>query len=297
MAEIDSIPTLPKKPKPFNFGRIRRDFLCGSIAGIIIVFSGHPCDTIKVRMQILGDSFFKTVVSIVKEEGVLALYKGVRSPLYSSPMLTAVSFASYELGNRLQGIKPGDKVTLTTALISGSLAGLFFGPTVAPVDLVKCRQQLGGVGDHTKGPKIKDITKAIVREHGITGLFKGFWITLIRDIPGLAANFGLYEESKRLLNLNFGKSHFWSFVAGGIATVGSWTLIYPFDTIKTRIQCSYTPLSITECSRQLYREGGLKQFFKGLSPCLIRAVFTGTTRYLAYEKCQKWLGGGKYYEK
>lgn len=72
-------------------------------------------------------------------------------------------------------------------------------------------------------------------------------------------------------------------------------LIYAPDTIKTRIQCSEAKLSVMECTRQIYREGGILQFYKGLAPCLIRAVVTGTTRYLAYEKCQKMLGGGKYY--
>lgn len=51
-----------------------------------------------------------------------------------------------------------------------------------------------------------------------------------------------------------------------------------------------------ECTKQIYREGGILHFYKGLAPCLIRAVVTGTTRYLAYEKCQKMLGGGKYYD-
>jgi len=89
MAEIDSIPTpLPKRMKTFNLGRVQRDLICGSVAGFVIVFSGHPCEyssfsyshlvassTIKVRMQMLGGSFWKTLKTLVKEEGVIICLK------------------------------------------------------------------------------------------------------------------------------------------------------------------------------------------------------------------------------
>jgi len=41
-----------------------------------------------------------------------ALFKGVGSPLYSTPLMTSLSFAAYESANRLQGLKPGDKRTV-----------------------------------------------------------------------------------------------------------------------------------------------------------------------------------------
>ena len=123
------------------------------------------------------------------------------------------------------------------------------------------------------------------------------------------AQFALFEQLKSVLNKNFGESPVWSFAAGicvfrayqankcsigGIGTLIAWIVAYPQDMIKTRVQVSATRLSIAECSREIYNKGGLPGFFKGLSPCLLRAVVTGATRYVVYEKLQALIGGDKY---
>lgn len=39
-------------------------------------------------------------------------------------------------------------------------------------------------------------TQAILRQQGLSGLYRGFWASAWRDIPGWAAYFGSYDYLK-----------------------------------------------------------------------------------------------------
>lgn len=73
----------------------------------------------------------------------------------------------------------------------------------------------------------------------------------MRDCPGFAIYFGLFEKFKILLQVseqdrvdnNYqNKSEsmitFRKFIAGGTAALFSWSFLFPFDTLKTRMQTS-----------------------------------------------------------
>jgi len=294
--EISPVPTTQLTHLPhLTFSQTQKDLIAGSLAGFIIVITGHPLDTIKVRMQMLHTGFFKTTSSLIKNEGTLALYKGVGSPLYSTPITTSLSFATYESANRLQGIKPGQKKTISSAAISGGLSGFIFATFVTPIDLIKTRLQMEGVGDHQKTTKLSTMCKNIVKTEGITGLYKGLTMTWIRDVPSLAAQFAAFEWSKTMVNKHYGEGPVSSLVAGGLAVLLAWIVAYPQDTIKTRIQCARVPMTNIESAKEIYRTGGFGGFWKGISPCLLRAVVTGATRFIAYDKCQELIGAKKHH--
>ena len=75
----------------------------------------------------------------------------------------------------------------------------------------------------------------------------------------------------------------------------AWTLSYPQDTIKTKIQCSKKKIGIRQCVREIYQTSGMKGFCKGFSPCLLRAVVTGSTRFLVFDKIQGLMNPSNNY--
>jgi len=77
---------------------------------------------------------------------------------------------------------------------------------------------------------------------------------------------------------------------GALSVTLAWTSTYPQDTIKTKIQCAKNKLRIMDCTKEIYQNTGIKGFFKGLSPCLLRALVTGSMRYLVFDKCQELTG-------
>lgn len=62
-------------------------------------------------------------------------------------------------------------------------------------------------------------------------------------------------------------------MAGGFAGVACWVSNYPFDIVKSHIQCSKENKSISmkEAFLHYYRLYGYKYFFRGLLPTVLRA--------------------------
>lgn len=81
--------------------------------------------------------------------------------------------------------------------------------------------------------------------------------------------------------------------AGGFAGITCWLSSLPFDVIKSRLQADsltnpkYT--SVIECSKQTFKEFGVSGFFKGIGPCLIRAVFVNASTFGVYEQAKKTI--------
>ena len=64
--------------------------------------------------------------------------------------------------------------------------------------------------------------------------------------------------------------------AGGLAGIAYWALVFPLDTLKTRIQTDspHKPAysGMLDCARKVVRAEGLAGLFKGWQPCFARAV-------------------------
>ena len=58
--------------------------------------------------------------------------------------------------------------------------------------------------------------------------------TLLREIPGTASWFGMYEYTRRTLTpAGEEPSSLVTIIAGGIGGMGYWGAFYPADTVKT----------------------------------------------------------------
>ena len=68
------------------------------------------------------------------------------------------------------------------------------------------------------------------------------------------------------------------FVAGGTAGFMYWVLFYPLDVLKSAMQTdALIPSerkyrSLGHAASSLWAEGGVTRFYKGVTPCLLRAV-------------------------
>ncbi|KAJ3029835.1 hypothetical protein HDV00_009368 [Rhizophlyctis rosea] len=237
-------------------------FIAGTVGGWAQVAAGHPFDTLKVRLQTQGDPpKYKSAMDCfkitLKEEGPMGLYKGASSPL----MGVGIWFnAPFELL----------KVKLQTQNLS-----LASSPNAKP--------QYSGVFDC--GMKV-------MRERGVTGLYRGVGITLLRDIPSFAAYFGVYEGTKMLLSGNDPKAELGAaqlILAGGMAGIAAWLPCYPQDVIKSRIQSDNRNASVGTYIKEILRSsnGSVRGFFKGFAPTMLRAFPANAATFLAYEMTTK----------
>ena len=85
-----------------------------------------------------------------------------------------------------------------------------------------------------------------------TALFKGYWMTIFRDVPFSILQFSIFEYLKKDLS--------WP-IASAIAGVSAAFITTPLDVIRTRVILSHQ--SIPMASKQLWKE---KQLFRGVYP-------------------------------
>ncbi|KAL7415624.1 mitochondrial carrier domain-containing protein [Mrakia frigida] len=160
------------------------DFFAGSAGGVAGVVVGHPFDTIKVRFQ--HPSFrgrygstamaFKT---IVREENVRGLYKGVMSPIAGISFVNGLVFASFK--SAMEALRPegGIEAPLKVFFAAGCISGAVSSLINTPIELLKIRQQ-ASLG---KPPSTLSLIGNIWTHEGhVRGLYRGFTACWLRDV-------------------------------------------------------------------------------------------------------------------
>ncbi|KAF2074808.1 hypothetical protein CYY_003872 [Polysphondylium violaceum] len=280
-----------------------KDIVAGSIGGIGQVISGHPLDTIKVRLQTQSvtnpvysgamDCLRKTVA----QEGALGLYKGVASPLVGLSIMNSVMFLSYgQAKNLILGSDKNRELSVAELTLAGCMAGLSIAFVDSPVDLFKSQMQVQT--DKSTYNGIMDCASKIWKQRGIPGVFQGLGATLLRDIPANGAYFGAYEITRRYF-AGTGRVEDISstkiLIAGAVGGVSYWTLTYPADVVKSSIQTdSINPATrkyngIVDCFRKIYREQGINGLYRGFAPCFVRSIPANAVCFLLYEKARELM--------
>jgi len=82
-------------------------------------------------------------------------------------------------------------------------------------------------------------------------------------------------------------------LAGGLTGMAVWLFTFPIDVVKTKIQVDSlsNPFykGTLDCIGKTYRNGGLTSFYKGFSPCILRAVPANGATFMAYEAASQLL--------
>ena len=135
--------------------------------------------------------------------------------------------------------------------------------------------------------------------HGVRGCFQGLTPTIARNVPAVASYFGVYEGARLGLlapGQKLDELENWKLLtAGSLGGLGYWAFTYPLDCIKSAMQAdACVPAErrfkgTMDCVRQLYAEGGVARFFKGVAPCVLRAAPANATCFFLYAKCSQWL--------
>jgi len=286
-----------------------KDILAGSAGGIAQCLTGHPLDTVKVRLQtqptnvtpLKYQGTIHAFQTIIKEEGTSAVYKGVQSPLVGMALMNSVLFLC---NGQAKAFLQGDSeepLTIGQLFLCGAFVGLSVSFVEGPVDLFKSQLQSQGVhGGKAKYTGLFDCAKQIAGNHGIRGIYQGLQATLIRDIPANALYFGVYEASRRAMSAPGQKVEdlpAWKvLIAGGFGGMAFWAFTYPTDVVKSSLQTDSTIRSERKYSsymdavRKIYKADGAKGFFKGFTPCMIRSFPANAVCFLAYEYTRKFTG-------
>jgi solute carrier family 25 carnitine/acylcarnitine transporter 20/29 len=150
-----------------------------------------------------------------------------------------------------------------------------------PFELVKCRQQ---VNIECFQSTLK-VVNEIYKSDGPLGLYRGFCVSFIRDVP----TYGLYFWVFYTLKDKWGDTSFKLMMAGGISGVLTWLASYPFDTIKTIIQGEKEKITQKLAFRRVINQNGISGLFVGLKPALVRAFFANGIVFYSNELFHYYL--------
>lgn len=286
------------------------DLISGSIAGVVQVLSGQPLDLIKVRMQTKPSKYinlFQTFKKIIVEESPFAFYKGTLSPLIGVSLVVAVQFSSNNfarnlltLQNKKNNQKNPEMLTINQNLIAGVFAGITNSFVVSPIEMIRIKMQVQGNSSKNLYSSTVDCATKIIKGDGIKGFYQGLCSTLLREMPGMALYFGVYESLMQSQINKYGTKAdiplIYPCIFGAISGSCFWTISYPFDVVKSRIQADDISnrkyKSIASTISIIYQNSGINGFFKGIVPCLVRAPLGNSLTFLTFEfvssKLKKW---------
>lgn len=265
LMEVEHTPPIHKKVL---------DIVPGVAGGVARVMVGQPFDTIKTRLQVLGQgtalaatlppemtykNSMDCVRKMVKNEGPFSLYKGTVAPLIGNMILLGIHFPVFSKVRAAleDGEAPGT-FSHWKILAAGGAAGAAGSLVSTPVELVRTKLQMqrraalastaSGSGSAAANAAVEDVYKGsldafrkIVSRYGLfRGLYSGYTVTLLRDVQGYAWFFYGYEATIHALagpgKTKADLSYMQVIAAGIMAGFGLWGSMFPIDTIKSKIQ-------------------------------------------------------------
>lgn len=283
----------PEKPAAPSYAKTLetiKPFVFGGVSGICASSCIQPLDTIKVRIQLMGEgvkggprgSLIGTGSAIIKEEGWLALYSGLsaavlRQAVYGTARLGLFRTFSDMLQHDSHSPLPFYQKA-ACGLASGALGALIGNPC----DLALVRMQADGSLPKEQRRKYKGVFNAlarITREEGVTTLWRGSLPTVYRAMAMNCGMLATYDQSKEMLVplVGTGTSNniLASVMSGGVAAV----VTLPFDMMKTRIQrmhpgpdgkMPYT--GVPDCAMKIVKSEGVFALWKGLGTFCVRVA-------------------------
>jgi len=144
----------------------------------------------------------------VKEEGLTGLFKGLPPRLMYITPAAAISFMFYEqFKTLLQTYITGDKSNRNSnfifkhpavPLVAGGLARLLGTACRTPFDILRQRLQVQGslLRSQYKGLGTFSALMLLLKTEGVRGLWAGYTIAALRDVPFAMVYFLSYELTK-----------------------------------------------------------------------------------------------------
>jgi len=281
---------------------VLNSLVSGSVAGVVAIIVCHPLDTIRVRLQ-TSNKFagaMDCAIQTVRNEGGLALYKGMAIPLLAQAVYKAIMFGGYNGSQKVmkkllewRGKEP--VLSIGHLFICGGIAGGMNSFVVTPVELIRNRLMVDYAAHKQdrlfRGPV--HCAVSVVKQHGISaGLYRGLAPTLMRDVPGVGTWYAFFEITRRFLTTNNYVTGFPATLCSGAAAgIGFWSVALPMDRIKSVMQTdiAHRYRNFLQCLSSVTREEGVASLYKGWQVAFMRGIPGSAVTFSVYSYVSKYL--------
>lgn len=305
----------PAKPATLVIGKktnphFMRDFLIGGVSAAVSKTAVAPIERVKILLQtqdasqqIKAGKKYKGIIDcfvrVFKEQGAITLWRGNFVNVIRYFPTQALNFAFKDTFRKyLCPYDPKKEMGkfFLGSLASGGAAGAASLLFVYPLDFSRTRLA-ADVGKAKSDREFTGLTNCVVtifKKDGPVGLYRGFTVSILGIIVYRACYFGGYDWGKQYLFKNYKDANaVLLFCFAEANTTISGLCSYPLDTIRRRLMMQSGRKTVmykgtVDCIRKLYKEKGLRAFYKGA----LSNVFRGTGGALVlvlYEKIQKML--------
>uniref|UniRef100_A0A0D3FFE6 Protein root UVB sensitive/RUS domain-containing protein n=1 Tax=Oryza barthii TaxID=65489 RepID=A0A0D3FFE6_9ORYZ len=314
----------PQSPSPnlANFF-VWREFVWGAIAGAFGEGMMHPVDTLKTRLQsqaiITGAKAQKNIFQMIRtvwvSDGLKGFYRGISPGVTGSLATGATYFGVIESTKTWLEHSNPNLSGHWSHFIAGGIGDTLGSFIYVPCEVMKQRMQVQGTKkswaltatkgniSQTPGAPMYNYYNgmfhagcSIWRDHGLKGLYAGYWSTLARDVPFAGLMVTFYEAMKELTEYGKRKylpesnlhasSSFEGLLLGGLAGGFSAYLTTPLDVIKTRLQVQGSTTSYNgwlDAITKTWANEGMSGLFKGSIPRIIWYIPASAFTFMAVE--------------
>ncbi|CAM1508305.1 Fc.00g051530.m01.CDS01 [Cosmosporella sp. VM-42] len=287
--------------------------MAGLSAGTIATLVVHPLDIVKTRMQIYRSSapssIRPTTVSLLRAltstpHPIASLYRGLTPNLVGN----ASSWASFfffksRFERTLARWKGQAHPTGSDYFISSALAGASTTALTNPVWVLKTRMISSDRGAKGAYPSMWAGAKTIFRTEGVKGFYRGLGVSLLGVSHG-AVQFAVYEPAKQWYfsrreakqGISSDKAPMTTeatvLLSSGAKLVAG-AVTYPYQVLRSRLQ-NYEAeerfgKGFRGVVRRVWTEEGVRGFYRGLVPGVVRVMPATWVTFLVYENVKYYL--------
>lgn len=290
-----------------------RPFVYGGVASVIAESGTFPLDLTKTRLQVQGQKFeanFKELKYrgmlhamrvIATEEGVGALYSGIRPALLRQASYGTLKIGFYHMFKRTIVENPENE-TLWINVICGVSAGIISSAICNPTDVLKVRMQAHGAGFSRHG--MFHSFSIIFQEEGPKGLWRGVVPTTQRAAIVAGVELPVYDLTKKIIIQRklMGDNIYTHLVASFMAGLTGAIASNPVDVIRTRLMnqknfkreiegipeiLHFKYRNSFDCFIKTIQYEGPMALYKGFIPTFVRLTPWNIIFFISYEQMKK----------
>lgn len=273
-------------------------FVNGAVSGSISSTLLQPLDMLKTRQQTVfpRKNIFNLVGSILRQEGALALWKGLVPTLARTVPGVAIHFSA--LQTLQQGLLGDTKPTRLQSLALGCTSRCAAGVLLIPMTVIKTRYESGLFAYRSGLAGLLSALKSVFRVEGVIGLTSGIVPTLLRDVPFSGLYLMFYTEFKSIAKATNNqkseernppklmyktRNEITNFVCGMCAGLVACAITHPFDVFKTKIQTSRSVQPLAAVIKNVIKSEGLRGMLVGLPARMVRRSVMAALTWTLFE--------------
>lgn len=259
--------------------------IAGGLAGTTVDITLFPIDTLKTRLQ--------SPKGFVAAGGFRGIYNGLGAAALGSAPGAALFFSTYEyLKVRVNALGIGDPaIGHCVAASCGEAAACF---VRVPTEVMKQNMQIGD----GKLNVVQTFKKIVAQKESnaflsssLGGLYRGYGITLMREVPFAFIQFPIYEKMKVYWSDQRGEevTAYQAALCGSISGGFAAAVTTPLDVLKTRLMIGEDKHGVAyknaaDVTKRLLKEEGWKTLFSGIQPRVMWISIGGFVFFGSYEQ-------------